>query len=485
MSELPRGWVAVKLGNLVQPSGERADPTKFDGLPYVGLEHLEGGNGRLIGHGWSGQVTSMKNRFNTGDLLYGRLRPYLNKVTIAGFKGVCSTDILVFSENRHVSSKYLLFRCLSPDFVRYANLNASGVQHPRVSFQALSEFSASLPPLPEQHRIVAKIEDLFTRLDAGVEALRKAKAQLKRYRQSVLKSAFEGKLTAEWRKAHKGELEPASVLLERIKEERKRADTAKGTARRVPGPGDTSGLPELPDGWVWTRVGKMAESMKNGIYRPPQFYRDGGVACLRMYNIEDGAIVWRDIKRMDLAPGEIAEYELRPGDILVNRVNSRELVGKAASVPPGLEQCVYESKNIRLRVFADHLESKFAGFWFQVFSQKYFNRNAQQTVGMASINQEQLGLMPFPLAPLQEQAKIVQEIERRFSAAGEVEKAIDRSLKQAERLRQSILKRAFEGKLVPQDPGDEPAEKLIRRIREERAKMGAVQGTRTERMAPK
>lgn len=208
--------------------------------------------------------------------------------------------------------------------------------------------------------------------------------------------------------------------------------------------------------------------MKNGIYKPKQFYDKSGIACLRMYNIENGAIVWKDIKRMKLSPEEIEQYQLLPNDILVNRVNSRELVGKAAPIPNGLESCVYESKNIRLRLMQNYVNSKYISYWFQIFSQTYFNRNAQQTVGMASINQEQLGSMPIPLPSLLEQHKIVEEIERRFSVVDKIEKVVEQSLKQAERLRHSILKRAFEGKLVPQDPSDEPAEKLLERIRVER-----------------
>ena len=161
----------------------------------------------------------MKARFFAGDLLYGKLRPYLNKVYFAEFDGVCSTDILVFSKNNNISNKYLLYRFLCKDFVRYANLNTSGVQHPRVDFKKLADFIVPIAPLPEQHRIVARIEELFSRLDAGVEALRRAKAQLQRYRQSVLQAAVEGRLTAEWRAAHP-EVEPAEELLKRMQEKR-------------------------------------------------------------------------------------------------------------------------------------------------------------------------------------------------------------------------------------------------------------------------
>ena len=244
---------------------------------------------------------------------------------------------------------------------------------------------------------------------------------------------------------------------------------------KEPSEPDTSKLPELSEGWVWTTVGVVGESIKNGIYKPKQFYTDDGIACLRMYNIEDGAIVWKDIKRMNLTKEEIKKYELIPGDILVNRVNSRELVGKAAPIPHGLEPCVYESKNIRLRLFAIHINSKYVGFWFRFFSQKHFSRNAQQTVGMASINQKQLSTMALPLPPLSEQQAIVEEVERRLSVADAVEAVVDAELKRSDALRQSILKQAFSGKLVPQDPNDEPAEKLLECIKKEKAKREAEQ----------
>ena len=342
-----------------------------------------------------------------------------------------------------------------------------GIALANVNASKLKQITVPLPPLPEQQRVVVKIEELFTRLDAGVEALNKIKSQLKRYRQSVLKHAFEGKLTAEWRQAHKDELQPASVLLERIKQERQKI--AKGKYKELPQL-DTSELTDLPEGWVWAQISAIAESMKNGIYKPASYYSDNGIACLRMYNIENGFIIWKDIKRMNLSKNEISEYQLLPGDVLVNRVNSRELVGKAAVIPTGLEPCVYESKNIRLRLYLRYVNSTYVNFWFLLSSQEYFNRNAQQTVGMASINQEQLGSMPIPIPQTLEQHRIVEEVERRFSVADQIEKTVDHSLKQAERLRHSILKRAFEGKLVPQDPNDEPAEKLLERIKAERTK---------------
>ncbi len=196
---LPEGWDWTKLEKIIEPSKERANPTKIAKMRYIGLEHIETESGKLLGFGHSDEVRSTKTVFRMGDLLYGKLRPYLNKVHVVDFDGICSTDILVFSKQEGVSNKFLQYRLLSMDFVRFANRNAKGVQHPRVSPKTVANFNLALPPLLEQHRIVAKIEELFTQLDAGVAELEQAKVRLKQYRQSVLKAAVEGELTREWR----------------------------------------------------------------------------------------------------------------------------------------------------------------------------------------------------------------------------------------------------------------------------------------------
>jgi len=481
LSELPKGWQWTRLGEIGDvirgisfPKDQR---TKISQEGYVAClrttnvqREVEWDDIWFVPQKF---VRGQKQLIRNNDILIStanslELVGKVAQVKTIPFPAAIGAFISIIRILPNIDPKFICFQISSNEIhalFRQAASTTTNISN--ISSSTILNSDLRIPPLPEQHRIVAKIEELFTRLDAGVEALNKVKAQLKHYRQAVLRDAFQGKLTQEWREAHKGGLEPASVLLERIKEERQK--NAKGRYKEPP-PLDKSDLPELPKGWVWTTVGAVADSMKNGIYKPPQFYAETGVACLRMYNIEDGVIVWKDIKRMSLTPDEVREYELRPGDILVNRVNSRELVGKAATIPVGLETCVYESKNIRLRVLSDYVESKYVSLWFQIFSQQYFDRHAQQTVGMASINQQQLGSMPLPLAPTPEQHKIVEEIERRLSVADEIEKTVDHSLKQAERLRQSILKRAFEGKLVPQDPNDEPAEELLERIKEERAR---------------
>lgn len=201
--------------------------------------------------------------------------------------------------------------------------------------------------------------------------------------------------------------------------------------------------------WPVIALGDVVESMKNGIYRPAASYSDDGLACLRMYNIDEGRIVWRDIKRMRLTESEIREYELLPGDLLVNRVNSRELVGKTAVVPAGLERCVFESKNIRVRVRRDVVEPRFVGFALLASGRSHFDHNAQQVVGMASISQPQVASFKLPLPPLDVQRRIVAEIEKQFTRLAAGVAALRRTQAHLKRYRAAVLKAACEGRLVP------------------------------------
>lgn len=135
------------------------------------------------------------------------------------------------------------------------------------------------------------------------------------------------------------------------------------------------------------RLGDVVVSMKNGLYKPASDYGDDGIPCLRMYNIDAGSIVWRDIKRMRVSESEFEEYSLREGDLLVNRVNSRELVGKTAFIPASMEPSVFESKNIRVRLDQTKALPKFINYQLFARGRHFFASNAQQVVGMASISQ--------------------------------------------------------------------------------------------------
>ena len=165
---LPKGWIQTTFGSVIKRSNEKFEPQNSDDTAFLGLEHIESGSGNILGRGHSAQTKSIKTVFRAGDTLYGKLRPYLNKVCVPNFDGVCSTDILVFPSSPNFVNKYLAYFLSTNEFVRFANKNSMGIQHPRVKFSTISEYVLAIPPLAEQKRIVAKIESIFDRIDVNV-----------------------------------------------------------------------------------------------------------------------------------------------------------------------------------------------------------------------------------------------------------------------------------------------------------------------------
>ena len=381
-------------------------------------------------------MRSSKTKFSRGDLLYGKLRPYLNKVYVSDFEGVCSTDLLVFPKSELLSNVFLLYRFLCRDFVNYASHNVNGVNLPRVNFQTLSRFKIPLPPLPEQRRIVAKIEELFTKLDAGINELHNAQSQLKRYRQSVLKAAFEGKLTESWRAEHQDEIQSVSPIA-----------------------GD------LPDGWVWKTLAEISEL--NPRIDKQSIDDDLEVTFLPMKSVEalSGKIDLSETKRFSELKGK-SYTPFHDGDILFAKVTPCMENGKIAiahDLKNGIGFGSTEFHVIRLR------EQRSKQFFFFYFLQQKFRQEAKRAmtgaVGLLRVPTDYMRRVPIPLPPLPEQRAIVSEVESRLSVADAVEKTVTAELKRAEQLRQSILKKAFSGKLVPQDPNDEPASVLLERTK--------------------
>jgi type I restriction enzyme S subunit len=233
------------------------------------------------------------------------------------------------------------------------------------------------------------------------------------------------------------------------------------------------------------RLGDVVASMKNGMYKPATEYADSGIPCLRMYNIDSGSIVWRDIKRMKVTPQEYMDYGLHEGDLLVNRVNSRELVGKAAVIPASLEPSVFESKNIRVRLDTSKALPKFINYQLLARGSKHFANNAQQVVGMASISQGQLADFPIVISGLAEQLEIVAELEKQFSRLDEAVANLQRVKANLKRYKASILKAAVEGRLVETEASlarregrtYETGEQLLHRILEERRAKWCGKGT--------
>ena len=348
MSSLPEGWAQATLDQLIEPRSDRVRPSDCPETPYLGLEHVEAQTNRILRTVPAGSMSSSSVRFLAGDVLYGRMRPYLNKVVRPNFPGLASAEFIVLPESQAVDSDFLLSRISATDFVQFACGQYEG-DRPRVKFDRLGKFRVELPPLAEQTRIVAKLEELLSDLHAGVAELKAAQAKLARYRQSLLKAAVEGALTADWRARHTP-AETGAQLLARILIERRARWEDKQRARfaaqgktppkhwqaKYPEPvaPDTTELPALPAGWVWASLDAIIDSgPQNGLYLPKERYGSG----TPMLRIDDYQIGWHrlidQLNKVEVDAPTRETYSLRSGDIVVNRVNSMTHVGKSLLIP--------------------------------------------------------------------------------------------------------------------------------------------------------
>jgi type I restriction enzyme, S subunit len=210
----------VKLGDIIKPRKEKVLPAEFPDMPFIGMEHVEAHTMRLLGTVPALTMRSAANRFYAGDVLYGRLRPYLNKVYKPQCDGLCSAEFIVFPKTEGIHPDFLRYRLNAQDLVSFASHLDTG-DRPRVNFDGLSSFELFFPSsFEEQQRIVTKLDTQFSRLDEAVAALKRIQANLKRYKAAVLKAAVEGKFTEQWRKDHL-DIESADQLLKRILAERR------------------------------------------------------------------------------------------------------------------------------------------------------------------------------------------------------------------------------------------------------------------------
>ncbi|MCL2644394.1 MAG: restriction endonuclease subunit S [Betaproteobacteria bacterium] len=378
-----------------------------------------------------------------------------------------------------------------PAYLAAINANTPSVTVKHLSSKTIGEIELPLPPRNEQTRIVAKLEELLSELDAGVAELKTAQKKLAQYRQSLLKAAVEGALTAEWR-TQNPPAETGAQLLERILTERRARWEAKQLAKfqeqgkappkdwqkKYPEPvkPDTSSLPELPEGWVWASLDQLVSESSYGTSVKCS-YESNGTPVLRIPNVSGGRLDLRDMKFSveDLILDQTDH--LAVGDVLVIRTNgSVGLVGRAAAVVADLPSPHYfASYLLRLR----STEVTCVHRWILAVlssssGRRWIEARAASSAGQHNISLSTLLSMPMPMPPLAEQSYVLNKIQDAEDSIRQQEASIELSLKQSAAQRQNILRAAFSGQLVPQDPNDEPASVLLERIRAERASQGMV-----------
>ena len=303
----PQSWTLTSIGKVSHPRGLKVKPTEMPDAPFIGLEHVEAHSMRLLDTAKASDVKSSASYFGNGDVIYGRLRPYLNKVYMSDFSGLASGEFIVFPSQPNLDNAYLKYFLNQWEFVSFVTRLNTG-DRPRVEFSQFADYPFPLSPLPEQHRIVAEIEKQFTRLDASVAALKRTQANLKRYRASVLKSACEGTLVpteAELAQAEGRDYEAADVLLERILAERRARWESQEKRRgkyKEPSPPNTADLPELPEGWAWATLAQIAD-IQGGIQKQPKRApAQNAFPFLRVANVLRGNLNLEEVHEIELFP---------------------------------------------------------------------------------------------------------------------------------------------------------------------------------------
>ena len=495
MSGMPDGWMRVQMQDLVtinppriQPDLEDRTPLVFVPMPKV-AEDFRGID--VSGRRPFSSIKRGYTQFRPGDVLFAKITPCMENGKIAIVPeiqpplGYGSTEFFVMRPRADRLDRWIAYSVARSSFRQLARENMQGaVGQRRVPKVWLKDASVPLAPLPEQHRIVAKIESLFAKLDEGVAALKRAEANLERYRASVLKAAVEGRLTERWRRENPPE-ETGEDLLRRILAERRKRWEAEQLAKfeakgrkppknwrakyKEPVTPDTSGLPRLPEGWCWATLDQVALGMRNG--RSVRT-RAGGFPVLRLSAITGGVLDECDFKEGDWGPQEAEPFRVRHGDFFVSRGNgSLDLVGRASFVHDCVGEVAFPDTMIRVTFACRQLvRARFvAAIWNSHFIRAQITGCAKTSAGIYKINQLDLRGVLLPVSPVAEQDMITASHGEFELMRSHLANRITVCSRHAAALRQSILKRAFEGRLVAQDPTEEPASVLMERIRAERA----------------
>ena len=420
------------------------EPTNFEGgdIPWITPADLSGYKAKYIANGarfitTKGLQGSGARLMSTGTVLFSSRAP-IGYVAIASQPVSTNQGFKSFVPKAGLDSEFVFYYLQRAREMAVAL--ASGTTFLEISGAKAANIPIPIPPLAEQRRIVAEIERHFSRLDAAVAGLSRARGRFRRYRASVLESAVTGHLLGN----HRGDGSLPFGLRPVLRETK------------------------LSPGWSWLSVREVGY-VQLGRQRSPQHHQGPHMRpYLRVANVYDNRLNLTDINEMNFEPGEFVRFALTPGDILLNEGQSRELVGRAAIYRGEVPGACFQNTLLRFRA-GPKIDVRFALIVFRTyFYSGHFSNIARWTTSIAHLGADRFASMAFPVPPLEEQRAIADEVERRLSVADQMEKTVHTAIRRAERLRQGLLRRAFEGSLVPQDPADEPASVLLERIRRER-----------------
>lgn len=484
--KIPHGWISTTLDEIaIWSSGgtpSRSKPDFFKGtIPWIKTGEL--------GHkvitkaeehiSEEAIASSSAKIFPRGAVVLAMYGATIGKVSILGINAATNQACAVGIPDA-VSSEFLYYFLLSQT-QNFIDAGKGGAQ-PNISQTIVKKWPIELPPLKEQFRIVAKLEELLPALDAGVSELQAAQDKLVHYRQSLLKSAINGTLTAEWRSLHNVE-ETGQELLTRLLENHRLSWEEKTLSvfrenKKTPPPNwrikyrpptkkCDNDLPLLPKNWVWAGVEQLGE-VQLGRQRSPEKLKGlNPTPYIRAANITEAGINLTNVLEMDFSESERKTFALKNDDILLTEASgSPEHVGRPAIWKNNNDLYCFQNTVIRFSPIG--ISSKFAFYSFLAMQKLGIFRKESSGVGINHLSAGKFAKLPMALPPTSEQLALVQILEHSLAEYDRHLQAILLSIKQSSIQRRNILHAALTGQLISQDPGDEPAEILIERIRSKR-----------------
>jgi type I restriction enzyme S subunit len=385
--KLPSDWRTGTLADLCSIQSDHCDPGKTAHTIYVGLEHIDPGAFTSSRYGTPRDVVSAKSQFRKGDILYGKLRPYLDKAVLADREGICSTDILVFRPHKGVSPLFVLAHIHSKSFVDYAAQTTHGVNHPRTSWTALKDFQCSIAPSPQQRRIAAVLWKVQEAVQTEAAIVRNARALKK----SLLRGLFMHGLRDEpLKETPYGEV-PANWDIQLLSE---CAHVQTGVAKGRPI--DPSEVIEVP--------------------------------YLRVANVQAGHLDLSEIKNIQIRRDELERYSLRKDDVVLTEGGDFDKLGRGFIWDGQIEPCVHQNHIFAVRPRRDRLSPNYFAYLIQSsYGRGYFLAVAHKTTNLACINTNKLKAFPVLIPPLADQeniAGILQTVDAKIAVHEAMQRAL-------------------------------------------------------------
>ena len=521
--QLPTGWTEARLEELVTllrgVSYKKQDATSKPASGRIPILRATNIDGELdfndLVYVPSGNVSRVQ-LLNVGDIVIAASsgsRHVVGKAAALAMPWVGSFGAFCYALRPHEqkTANYLSLFLQSSRYRRHIFGLSAGVNINNLRREHIERVPIPVAPLNEQRRIASKIGELFSELDKGVESLMTARAQLQAYRQAVLKDAFEGKLTTQWREENKDRLETVKQLLARVERERESCYQQQlkdwniavkiwveedKPGRKPPKPRkpqifeairseEVDGLPNIPKTWCLVRLSQIAQVGTGMSVSAARTLEDPlEVPYLRVANVQRGFLDLSEIKSMTIERSQLDRLQLKDWDVLFNEGGDRDKLGRGWIWQSQIAPCITQNHVFRASLFiASENNSKLISYWANAFGRQYFEQQGKQTTNLASINKTVLSRFPVPLVPPEEQKKLCEQIEKSMTIVDSQEKKIESVLGITDLLRQSILNNAFSGELVEQDPNDEPATALLNRIKAEKASQNPGAKTRRRKVA--